>query len=87
MHTSANLYRNAYTDPGLIERAAAALQGDVLMTPPETAAVYRISLSTLWQRARRGLLPSPIRLGAKCTRWKASDIRAHLESLSSGAKA
>jgi predicted DNA-binding transcriptional regulator AlpA len=72
------------TDSNLTERAAAALKTDGLMTPPETAAIYRVSLSTLWAHARQGLMPSPIRLGNRCTRWRASDVRAHLQLLAEG---
>ncbi len=33
-----------------------------------------VSRQTVWRWVREGNLPSPIKLGSNCTRWKLSDI-------------
>ncbi|WP_322003340.1 helix-turn-helix transcriptional regulator [Marinobacter alexandrii] len=33
-----------------------------------------VSRQTIWRWVREGNLPSPIKLGTNCTRWKLSDI-------------
>lgn len=35
-----------------------------------------VSRQTVWRWVREGNLPSPIKLGSNCTRWKLSDIEA-----------
>lgn len=44
----------------------------------ELADHFGVSLATIWNWARRGLLPEPVRLSPRCTRWRASEI-AELE--------
>lgn len=43
---------------------------------PEIAG---IAVSTAWQRAKRDpSFPQPVKLGAKCTRFRVSEIRAFI---------
>lgn len=48
---------------------------------PQVLAVYPVSRSTWWSGVRNGRYPKPVRLGARCTAWRAEDIRALLESI------
>lgn len=45
-----------------------------LLTAAEVAAALRIGLSTVWQRAKTGAIPQPIRVGPKQPRWRAADV-------------
>ncbi len=48
---------------------------------PQVLAVYPVSRSTWWAGVRNGRYPKPVRLSARCTAWRAEDIRALLESI------
>lgn len=52
------------------------------MVPVATVgAVFESGVSTVWRRARNEPnCPQPVRLGAKCTRWRVGDIRAFIEA-------
>jgi len=51
-----------------------------LMMPSVTSAVTGLSISTLYRKVSAGQFPAPVRLGARCTRWKADDVRAWLKA-------
>jgi predicted DNA-binding transcriptional regulator AlpA len=53
----------ALADVALIDAAAASAAGG-------------ISISTWHNLVRLNLAPQPLRFGPRCTRWKASDVRA-----------
>ena len=42
----------------------------------EVAARYGISKPTVWRWVREGILPAPVSLGPRCSRWKLSDLLA-----------
>jgi predicted DNA-binding transcriptional regulator AlpA len=44
-----------------------------------------VNPSTLWRWSRSGDFPKPVKLDARTTAWRVSDIREHLEKMS-GAK-
>lgn len=46
--------------------------------------VIPVCRSTWWQGVKDGRFPSPVKLGLRCTAWKASDIRALAARLSDG---
>lgn len=54
----------------------------------ETAARFLdISPSLLWRLAATGELPQPVKLpGARCSRWRKSDLDAYLAELSAGGR-
>ncbi len=54
---------------------------DAFLTVREVAELYSVSAHAVHRMARRGELPQPIKLGPRTTRWKASDILAHLDSV------
>jgi len=40
----------------------------------EIADRYGVSRNTIWRWTKEGRLPSPVRLGPGCTRWRLADI-------------
>lgn len=60
-------------------RAAALLAGDGLLRLPEVLALYPVSASTWWEGVRAGRFPASVKLGARCTCWRAADVRALIE--------
>jgi len=65
------------------ERAGAVLQTDGLLKLPEILALVPLAASTWWAGCRAGRFPAPVRIGRRCTCWRAADIRAFLERLGS----
>ncbi len=41
------------------------------------AALYGVSVPTIWRRARTGLIPAPTKIGGT-TVWSVGDVRRHL---------
>ena len=54
---------------------AAALP-DALLRIKTVAEQVGLSVATIYRKLDEGQFPQPVRLGARCTRWKAADIRA-----------
>ncbi len=54
---------------------------DELLTVKDVAELYCLSTRDVYRKARCGELPQPVKLGPRTTRWKASEIQAHLDSL------
>ncbi|WIA62686.1 AlpA family phage regulatory protein [Stenotrophomonas sp. BIO128-Bstrain] len=46
---------------------------------PDVLRLYPVSRSTWWAGCRSGRYPPPIKLGVRCTAWRAEDIRALIE--------
>jgi len=40
----------------------------------QLAEIFSVSRATIWRWAGAGILPTPVRLSAGCTRWKMADI-------------
>lgn len=55
--------------------------GDRRADPP-IPAILPVSKSTWWQGVRDGRFPTPVKLSARTTAWRASDIRKLLKKLS-----
>jgi prophage regulatory protein len=47
-----------------------------LLRLPEVLKLFPVSKSTWWQGVSAGRYPKPIKIGPRCTAWRASDIRA-----------
>lgn len=43
--------------------------------------LYGISPATLWRHISRGLVPQPVKLSSRSTRWRVGDLRKHLRQL------
>lgn len=56
--------------------------GDALLRLRGVQARVPLSKSAIYQKMREGTFPQPIRLGARCSLWKSSDIDAWLNCLS-----
>ena len=52
---------------------------------PAVLTVFPVSRSTWWQGVKDGKFPKPHKLGPRVTAWKASDIRALIEQIATGA--
>mgnify|MGYP000125422588 CR=1 FL=1 len=52
------------------------VSGGGLVRAREGAAILRVSRATFWRYVKLGLLPRGIRLTARCTLWRVSDIEA-----------
>ena len=44
----------------------------------DAAALYQVSERTIWRMVKRGRIPAPLRLGARATRWRLSDLLDHI---------
>lgn len=64
-------------------RPAPALP-DFLMTVEEVSKACAWSPAQTWRAVKAGVLPQPIRLGGKLTRWRASEVQAAIASMTSG---
>lgn len=50
---------------------------------PEVLRFYPVGKSTWWNGVREGRYPQPVKIGERCTAWRAEDIRALIESATS----
>ena len=50
---------------------------------PTILSVFPVSRSTWWNGVREGRYPQPVKLGERCTAWKAEDIRTLIERTAS----
>ena len=46
---------------------------------PQVLAVFPVSRSTWWAGVKSGRYPQPVKLGERCTAWRAEEIRALIE--------
>lgn len=47
---------------------------------PQVLRFYPVSKSTWWQGIREGRYPKPVKIGERCTAWRAEDILALIEA-------
>lgn len=50
---------------------------------PQILAIFPVSKSAWWEGCRTGRYPKPVKLGPRTTVWRAEDITAFIESVSS----
>ena len=62
----------------------AAQLADALLKIQTVGAVTGLSSSTINRKAAAGQFPQPVRLGQRCTRWRAADVRAWLAAQVAG---
>jgi prophage regulatory protein len=55
-----------------------APQGEALLRIQVVLQRTSLSKSTLYAKIKEGSFPAPVRLGARCSRWKASELDAWL---------
>jgi predicted DNA-binding transcriptional regulator AlpA len=49
---------------------------------PQVLSVIPVCKSSWWEGVRSGRFPKPIKLSARCTVWRAEDIRQLIKNLS-----
>jgi len=64
----------------------AAQIADALLKKPTVSAVTGLSGSTIDRKTAAGEFPQPVRLGSRCTRWRAGDVTAWLAAQVAAAK-
>ena len=62
----------------------AASLPDALLKIQTVATVTALSASSIFRKTAAGEFPEPVRLGARCTRWRAADVRAWLAAQVAG---
>ena len=55
-----------------------------LLNVHEVGKIFKAAPSTIWQWAKEGAIPRPVKIAPKTTRWRAKDIEAFLDSLGNG---
>lgn len=63
------------------ERMEFADTPDALLKIDITAGLTGLSKATVYRRVRDGSFPKPVRLSARCTRWRAGDVMAWLRAM------
>ncbi|WP_397536125.1 helix-turn-helix transcriptional regulator [Roseateles sp.] len=53
---------------------------DALLRIATVAQATGLSSATIYRKLAAGEFPEPVRLGARCTRWKSADVRAWIQA-------
>jgi len=56
-------------------------QGVRLLNPDEVAARLGISVRKLWRMSKSDLIPKPVQVGGRGTRWRDTDITNYIMGL------
>lgn len=51
------------------------------VTARDVAELLCVSRRTVWRWTAAGRLPAPVRVGARCTRWRVSDLQRYFDAL------
>lgn len=62
------------------------ISSNALLRLPQVLALIPVSRSAWWAGCKSGRYPKPVKLGPRTTAWRASDIAALLEKLTSEAE-
>lgn len=52
---------------------------------PEILALFPVSETVWWEGVRTGRYPKGVKLSARCTAWRAEDIRTLIDNISQAA--
>lgn len=52
------------------------MAGQIFLNVKEVAEWYNVSAAQVWRLVAKGALPQPIKLSARCTRWRIADLKA-----------
>jgi prophage regulatory protein len=66
--------------------AWAVQHDDALLKLPLVTALTGLSSSSIYRKVAAGLFPPPVRLGARCSRWKAGCVNYWLRQQAGGAQ-
>ena len=61
-------------DSGMVRLAG------LIQTPKAPGNPLPFSAATLWRHVKNGTFPAPLKLGARTTAWRVSDVRAWLKA-------
>lgn len=75
--TAADTRKPPATSRGL--PAPYPLEAGGLLRLPQVLALLGVSKSTWWKLVRDGRAPQAVKLGDRCTCWRAADIAAFIE--------
>lgn len=64
-----------------------AAPDDDLISVKIVAQKLGVTVDSVWKYSRAGLIPKPVVLGSGATRWKRSEINAHIASLTPSSNA
>jgi prophage regulatory protein len=53
---------------------------DALLRIQTVGQATGLSGATIYRKLAAGQFPAPVRLGSRCTRWKAADVRAWIQA-------
>ena len=53
---------------------------DALLRIKTVTQATGLSSATVYRKLAAGEFPEPVRLGSRCTRWKAADVRAWIQA-------
>lgn len=56
------------------------LEAGRLLRLPQVLALVGVSKSTWWKLVRDGRAPQSVKLGDRCTAWRAADVAAFIEN-------
>ena len=59
------------------------ISSNALLRLPQVLALIPVSRSAWWAGCKSGRYPKPVKLGPRTTAWRAADIAALLEKLTS----
>ena len=69
---------------GRVEPAATpsspAIEPSLLLTAAQYGRLLGVAERTLWGLDAGGKIPRPLRLSAKCTRWRRDEVEAHIRA-------
>ena len=75
---SVNPTRKAPTHGAIPRPLEAASLPDALLKIQTVGTDTGLSASSIFRKTAAGEFPEPVRLGARCTRWRAADVQAWL---------
>ena len=67
------------SDPNLQPLHVLQLE-DALLRIKTVSHTVGLSTATVYRKLAAGEFPKPVRLGSRCTRWKAADVRAWIQA-------
>lgn len=76
--------RKPTTRGAIPQSLEAASLPDALLKIQTVATVTALSASSIFRKTAAGEFPEPVRLGQRCTRWRAADVRAWLAAQVAG---
>jgi prophage regulatory protein len=70
---------------GLPDLAASVVKADRLISLAQVEHLVGMKSSAIYKRIAQGVFPVPVRLSARCTRWKLNQVQSWIASLDTGA--